>query len=79
MSTKFLLYFLRNRYKNGGEYLKMFHYKSFIKSIIKALQKDLCKNFAKRLHVLHMFLKEHVGTFNDTLIGCFVYFQNVIG
>ena len=26
-----------------------------------------------------MFLKEQVDNFNDTLIGCFVYFQNVIG
>ena len=23
-------------------------------------------------------LKEHADIFNDTLIGCFVYFQNVI-
>ena len=26
-----------------------------------------------------MFLREHVDIFNDTLIGCFAYFQNVIG
>ena len=26
-----------------------------------------------------MFLKEHADIFNDTLIGCFVYFHNFIG
>ena len=26
-----------------------------------------------------MFLRENADIFNDTLIGCFVYFQNVIG
>ena len=26
-----------------------------------------------------MFLKEYVDIFNDTLIGYFVYFQNVVG
>ena len=28
---------------------------------------------------LSVSLKEHVDIFNDTLIGCFVYFENVIG
>ena len=38
------------------------------KSFIKALQK-LFKKVAK----------EHVDISNNTLIGCFIYFQNVIG
>ena len=27
---------------------------------------------------VYIFLKEHVGIFKGTLVGCFVYFQNVI-
>ena len=41
-------------------------YKSFI---IKASQK-----LYKKVPCLH-FLKRHIDIFNDTLIGCFVYFQ----
>ena len=51
--------------------------KIYYENFTKALQK-LYKIFIKRLHV-YMFLKEDVDIFNDTLIGCFAYFQNVIG
>ena len=36
-------------------------------------------SFAKAILYVYMFLKEHVDIFNDTVIGCSVYFQNVTG
>ena len=47
--------------------LKVYH-KSFIKALQKHYKKVAC------FHVL----KKTCSSFKDTLIGCFIYFQNVI-